>query len=138
MRADASDARLRARPRALLATRPTAVNLRWALEEMRAELAPLPPAARVGAARAAADRIADDDVAINRAIGAPRAGADPRGARERKRPSEPVRVLTHCNAGWLATVDWGTALAPVYAAHEAGMPLHVWVDETRPRNQGPC
>jgi methylthioribose-1-phosphate isomerase len=139
MRADASDGALETACTTLLRTRPTAVNLRWALDLMKAELAPLPPAARERAARAAADRIADEDAAGNKAIG--RHGlALIREAADRKRGAgrgaEPVQVLTHCNAGWLATVDWGTALAPVYAAHEAGIPLHVWVDETRPRNQG--
>jgi methylthioribose-1-phosphate isomerase len=135
MRADPSDAGLETARSALAATRPTAVNLRWALDTMRVALVPLPPAARAAAALARAQAIADEDVAINRAIGAhglalirARAGARPAGA--------PVNVLTHCNAGWLATVDWGTALAGVYAAHDAGLPVHVWVDETRPRNQG--
>ena len=139
MRADSSDRALATAGAALLATRPTAVNLRWAIDTVTAELAPLPPAARERAARAAADRIADDDAAINRAIGHHGLGLL-REAAARKRAAgrerEPVQVLTHCNAGWLATVDWGTALAPVYAAHEAGIPVHVWVDETRPRNQG--
>ena len=121
---------------ALLATRPTAVNLRWALDTMAATLAPLPPGARAAAARARADALADEDVAVNRAIGDARAGpirAAGRGARAEERR---LNVLTHCNAGWLATVDCGTALAGVYAAHDAGLPVHVWVDETRPRNQG--
>ena len=135
MRADASDGALAAARAALAATRPTAVNLRWALDAMLARLAPLPPDARAGAARAAADAIADDDVAINRAIGA-HAHALIRAAGARRGAGEAVQVLTHCNAGWLATVDWGTALAGVYAAHDAGVPVHVWVDETRPRNQG--
>jgi methylthioribose-1-phosphate isomerase len=135
MRADASDAALIAARDALLATRPTAVNLRWALDAVVNRLAPLPPAARAEAARAAADAIADEDVAINRAIGA---HALPliRAAGARRAAAGPIQVLTHCNAGWLATVDWGTALAGVYAAHDAGVPVHVWVDETRPRNQG--
>jgi methylthioribose-1-phosphate isomerase len=137
MRADASDDGLRAASRTLGATRPTAVNLRWALEAMTVALAPLPPSARADAARARADAIADEDVAINRAIGGhalalmrqiSATGSKGTGAR--------LNVLTHCNAGWLATVDWGTALAGVYAAHDAGLPVHVWVDETRPRNQG--
>jgi methylthioribose-1-phosphate isomerase len=134
-RADPSDAALAAASAALLATRPTAVNLRWALDTVMARLAPLPPAARAAAARAAADELADDDVAMNRAIGE---HALPliREAGARRRDGEPIQILTHCNAGWLATVDRGTALAGVYAAHDAGWPLHVWVDETRPRNQG--
>ena len=135
MRADASDGALAAARATLAATRPTAVNLRWALDEMVARLAPLPPDERPVAARAAAGAIADDDVAINRAIGE-HAHAVIRAAGARRGAGEPVQVLTHCNAGWLATVDWGTALAGVYAAHDAGLPVHVWVDETRPRNQG--
>jgi methylthioribose-1-phosphate isomerase len=117
----------------LLATRPTAVNLRWALDGVAARLRALPPEARAAAARAAADAIADEDVAINRAIGGHALGLI-REIFARRRAG--VQVLTHCNAGWLATVDWGTALAGVYAAHDAGVPVHVWVDETRPRNQG--
>ena len=133
--ADASDDALDRAHDILLATRPTAVNLRWALERMRALLAPLPESQRVAAAEAEAAAISDEDVEINRSIGL-HGAALIRAAAERKTPGEPVNVLTHCNAGWLATVDWGTALAPVYAAFEQGIPLHVWVDETRPRNQG--
>lgn len=135
LRADASDRGLERACATLLATRPTAVNLRWALERMRGLLAPLPVARRVEAAEAEAAAIADEDVEINRSIGL-HGAALIRAAAARKKPNEPVNVLTHCNAGWLATVDWGTALAPVYAAFEQGIPLHVWVDETRPRNQG--
>ncbi|AWJ84288.1 S-methyl-5-thioribose-1-phosphate isomerase [Azospirillum sp. TSH58] len=135
MRADPSDAALEEAHARLLATRPTAVNLRWALDRMRARLAPLPPAARTEAAYAEAAAVCDEDVAINRAIGE-HGAALIREAARRKAPGEPVNVLTHCNAGWLATVDWGTALAPVYVAFEEGIRLHVWVDETRPRNQG--
>ncbi|CAO3448530.1 S-methyl-5-thioribose-1-phosphate isomerase [Azospirillum largimobile] len=135
LRADASDRGLERACAILLATRPTAVNLRWALERMRGLLAPLPELQRVDAAEAEAAAIADEDVEINRAIGQ-HGAALIRAAAEGKTPGEPVNVLTHCNAGWLATVDWGTALAPVYAAFEQGIPLHVWVDETRPRNQG--
>jgi methylthioribose-1-phosphate isomerase len=135
LRHDAGDAALTAAYDRLLATRPTAVNLRWALDEMRAALAPLPPARRVEAAYARAAAICDDDVATCEAIG--RHGADLiRQAWEQAGRGRPVQVLTHCNAGWLATVDWGTALAPIYMAHDAGVPVHVWVDETRPRNQG--
>jgi methylthioribose-1-phosphate isomerase len=135
MRASASDAALAAACRTLLATRPTAVNLRWALEEMRRLLSPLPAVERAAAAFARAAAICDEDVVINRGIadaGLPliEAAWSKKGKRGR------VEILTHCNAGWLATVDWGTALAPVYRAHERGIPLHVWVDETRPRNQG--
>jgi methylthioribose-1-phosphate isomerase len=121
---------------AMLATaRPTAINLRWALEEMRAALHNQPAAERVALAYRRAAEICDEDVAINRAIGAH--GYELiRGAAAEKRPGDPVNILTHCNAGWLATVDRGTATAPIYHAHDAGVPVHVWVDETRPRNQG--
>jgi len=117
----------------LAATRPTAINLRWALGEMQAQLAPVAPADLPAAAFALAARICDDEVARCEAIGH-HGVAVIRAAAERARG--PVNVLTHCNAGWLATVDWGTALAPVYRAHEEGLAVHVWVDETRPRNQG--
>jgi methylthioribose-1-phosphate isomerase len=119
----------------LLATRPTAVNLRWALERMERVLRPLPPSARVEASYAEAAAVADQDVALCRAIGEHGAALIAQAA-ERTGGRRPVRVLTHCNAGWLATVDWGTALAPVYVAHERGQAVEVWVDETRPRNQG--
>jgi len=138
MLADPSDTGLRAACAALLATRPTAVNLRWALDTMAAALAPLPPGARAAAARARADALAEEDVAVNRAIG-DHALALIRRLGEARPPGTgktAFNVLTHCNAGWLATVDRGTALAGVYAAHDAGLPVHVWVDETRPRNQG--
>jgi methylthioribose-1-phosphate isomerase len=133
MNADASDAGLETACRRLAATRPTAVNLRWALERVRTLLLPLAPSQRVHAAWREAATICDEDVATCRAIGE-HGLALIRGIAEKK--SGPVNVLTHCNAGWLATVDWGTALAPIYAAHDAHIPLHVWVDETRPRNQG--
>ena len=130
---DASDDALD-RARAVLATtRPTAVNLRWALDDMRAVLAPLPPGQRRDAAYKRAAEISDEDIAINRAIGENGLGL----IRDVwRRTGETVNLLTHCNAGWLATVDWGTATAPIYMAHDAGIPVHVWVDETRPRNQG--
>ena len=135
LRADPSDAGLARAHATLLATRPTAVNLRWALDRGRAHVAPLPPAARAAAARQLAAAICDEDVALNRGIAA--AGLPLlRALAARKAPGERVNVLTHCNAGWLATVDLGTATAPIYAAHDAGLPVHVWVDETRPRNQG--
>ncbi len=118
----------------LAATRPTAVNLRWALDRMLTLLRNTTPAGRVASAYAEAARIADEDAARNEAIG--RHGLPLIEDVARARPGTPVNVLTHCNAGWLATVDWGTAIAPIYAAHEAGIPVHVWVDETRPRNQG--
>lgn len=130
---DASDARIDTACAQLAATRPTAVNLRWALERMRARLLPLPPKARREAAWAEAAAICDEDVAINQAIG--RHGLKLIRQRQAQRGRR-LNIMTHCNAGWLATVDWGTALAPVYAAHDAGLPLHVWVSETRPRNQG--
>jgi methylthioribose-1-phosphate isomerase len=119
----------------LLATRPTAVNLRWALEEMRAVLRNRPRGARLAAAYARAAEICDDDVEICRAIG--RHGLEIIREIAAKKPAgAPVNILTHCNAGWLATVDWGTATAPMYMAYETGIPIHVWADETRPRNQG--
>jgi methylthioribose-1-phosphate isomerase len=119
----------------LRGTRPTAVNLHWALDEMRRALAPLPPGQRVAAALRRAGEICDEDVAINRSIGE-HALKLFEAAWEKKGRKGRLNVLTHCNAGWLATVDWGTALAPMYLAHDAGLPIHVWVDETRPRNQG--
>ena len=132
MRDDASDTALERAAHSLAATRPTAINLRWAIDRMNRVLAPLAPSARCDAAFAEAERIADEDVALCEAIGN-HGESLIRAAAERGRP---VRILTHCNAGWLATVDWGTALAPIYKAHEHGLPVHVWVDETRPRNQG--
>jgi methylthioribose-1-phosphate isomerase len=135
MRADPSDAALERAAATLAATRPTAVNLRWALDEMQRALGDVPQGRRLDAALARAGEIAEADVAINRAIGE-------HGVRliheiwMRSGKRRPVEVLTHCNAGWLATVDWGTALAPIYRAHDGGTPVHVWVDETRPRNQG--
>jgi len=119
----------------LAATRPTAVNLRWALDRMERALRAVPPERRFVAALAQAGEIAEADVAINRAIGEHGARLIS-GAWRRNGEGRPVEVLTHCNAGWLAAVDWGTALAPIYRAHDDGVPIHVWVDETRPRNQG--
>ena len=132
---DSSDAGLGRAYDLLFKSRPTAVNLRWALERMQAKLLALPASQRVEAAYAEAARIADEDVAVCSAIGENGATliAD---IAESRAAGLPVNVLTHCNAGWLATVDWGTALAPVYKAHRAGIAVHVWVDETRPRNQG--
>ena len=135
MRADSSDAALDQAYKLLIATRPTAINLKWALDEMTRLLRPLPPPARAEAAYARAREIADEDVAINRDIG--KHGLELiKAIAATKRPGEPVNVLTHCNAGWLATVDWGTATSPIYQAHDGGLAVHVWVDETRPRNQG--
>jgi len=119
----------------LMACRPTAVNLRWAIQRMLAVLTPLPPSERIGAAYKEANAICEEDVATNKSIGNHGAGLL-REIWERKGAGESVNILTHCNAGWLATVDWGTALAPVFRAHLDGIPVHVWVDETRPRNQG--
>ena len=135
LREDPSDTNL-ARSLAFLAEqRPTAINLRWALEEMRLALAPLAPAKRLPAAYARARELCDEDVETCRMIGVHGlelirkiAGA--------KKPGETVNILTHCNAGWIACVDWGTATSPIYQAHDAGIKVHVWVDETRPRNQG--
>jgi methylthioribose-1-phosphate isomerase len=133
LRADPSDAALARACAVLLATRPTAVNLRWALDEMRSALGGVAPSERVAAAYRRAAAIAEDDVEACRAIGEHGVALL---AQRRPRSGDVLQVLTHCNAGWLAAVDWGTALAPVYAAHERGVRLHVWVDETRPRNQG--
>jgi methylthioribose-1-phosphate isomerase len=135
LRADASDAALEVASKSLLATRPTAVNLRWALDEMREALRELPPSERVAAGYAKAAALADADADTCRSIGE-HGFALIEQAFEARGKRAPVNVLTHCNAGWLACVDWGTALAPVYLAHERGTPVHVWVDETRPRNQG--
>jgi methylthioribose-1-phosphate isomerase len=134
LKADPSDAGLAAAFERLRVTRPTAVNLLWALERVRRVVTPLPSERRAAAAHAEAGRICDEDVAMNRAIGA--AGLEVIRTLAARKGGSPVNVLTHCNAGWLATVDWGTATAPLYRAHDAGLPLHVWVDETRPRNQG--
>ncbi|MCB9930088.1 MAG: S-methyl-5-thioribose-1-phosphate isomerase [Alphaproteobacteria bacterium] len=135
MRDDPSDAGLALAYETLYATRPTAVNLRWALDDLRARLSALTPAERAAVAWARAGAIADEDAAICEAIGDHGLPLI-RDAAAAKEPGETVHILTHCNAGWLATVDWGTALAPIYKAHDAGIPVHVWVDETRPRNQG--
>ena len=135
MRRDPSDAHLAQVAEVLLATRPTAVNLRWAIARMRKVLEALPPKERAAAAQAEAQAICDEDVAINEAIGE-HGLALIREIAAKKPADAPVNILTHCNAGWLATVDWGTATAPIYKADAAGIPVHVWVDETRPRNQG--
>ncbi len=133
LKTGADDAHLAHAVSTLWATRPTAVNLHWALTRMRAHLQPLPAEERLAAAWAEAARIEEEDVAQNTAIGE-------HGLRLLRtlKPagSAPLNLMTHCNAGWLATVDRGTALSPIYAADEAGLPLHVWVSETRPRNQG--
>ena len=134
LQADPSDGALAAAFEQLNATRPTAINLRWALERVRAKVQPLAPAERAEVAKAEAAAIADEDVAMCEAIG--NHGLAIFQQLAAARPGARLNVLTHCNAGWLATVDWGTALAPIYKAHRAGLPIHVWVDETRPRNQG--
>ena len=130
---DASDAGLERAGAMLQATRPTAVNLRWAVERMRRRLAALPVGERADAAYAEAALVADEDVTFCEAIGDHGMALIEAAARPGK---DRIDILTHCNAGWLAAVDWGTALAPIYKAHRAGVPVHVWVDETRPRNQG--
>jgi methylthioribose-1-phosphate isomerase len=135
LRDDASDEALDRAIEYLASQRPTAVNLRWALEEMRHAVRNLPRAARVAVAYERAAGMARDDVETNRAIGEHGLGLL-QNLLTRKKPAAPLNVLTHCNAGWLATVDWGTATAPIYRAHDLGLPIHVWVDETRPRNQG--
>ena len=133
LRADTSDNAMQRAYEQLLETRPTAVNLRWALDDMMARLRNQPHDQRVAKAYARAAEICDEDVAINEAIG--NRGVELiREAHEAT--GQTVNVLTHCNAGWLATVDWGTALAPIYKAHDLDIPVHVWADETRPRNQG--
>ncbi len=135
MRENASDAALDDVWETLHETRPTAINLRWALDAMRTMLRKLPEAERAAAAYARAAEIADEDVELNRNIG--KHGLEIiRGIASRKKSGEPVNILTHCNAGWLATVDYGTATAPIYLAMEQGIQVHVYVGETRPRNQG--
>jgi methylthioribose-1-phosphate isomerase len=134
LRRDSSDAHLRHAAEVLRATRPTAVNLAWALGRMTAILDRLPDEERPGASFSLAKNLMEKDVACNSAIGEHGlALLRPFAAR---RGGQPLRILTHCNAGWLATVDWGTATAPIYKAQAAGIAVHVYVDETRPRNQG--
>ena len=134
MRGDASDENLTRVHDLLAQTRPTAINLRWALDRMRDALRNQPRDQRAKRAWTEAAAIADEDVAMSMAIGAH--GLEIIKDVAAKKPGQTVNILTHCNAGWLATVDYGTALAPIYLAHDAGIPLHVWVDETRPRGQG--
>jgi methylthioribose-1-phosphate isomerase len=134
LRADASDEALDDACATLIATRPTAINLKWALDEIQAAVRNRPRAERAEAALRRAGEIADEDVAINQAIG--RYGLPIIEEIAATKKGAPVNVLTHCNAGWLATVDWGTATAPIYTAHDKGLPVHVFADETRPRNQG--
>ena len=131
---DPGDVALKRAAKELIATRPTAINLRWAVERVVDAVWTTAPSERAERAREEATAICNEDVANCEAIGdhgltiLQELAASKRG--------EPVQILTHCNAGWLATVDWGTALAPIYKAHQEGLPVHVWVDETRPRNQG--
>ncbi len=134
LRVDASDAALSNACDVLAATRPTAINLNWALAQMTSALRNLDRTERVEAAYALAAKIAEDDIETCRRIGVN--GLQLITDIAAKKPGETVNILTHCNAGWLATVDWGTALSPIYHAHNAGHKVHVWVDETRPRNQG--
>ncbi len=138
LRADSSSDAMERDAARLVATRPTAINLRWAIERMLTRLRNTAPAERVRVAYHEAGLICDEDVAQNRMIGEHGLAlieqiAD---AKQAAGGDRTVRLLTHCNAGWIATVDWGTALAPIYMAHDAGIDVHVWVDETRPRNQG--
>ena len=143
---DPADAALEQAAQALVATRPTAVNLAWAVRRMQSVLHAVPPADRAARAWTEAARLADDDVAVNQAIGAHGLGVlqglaqnlsqNLAQTQPAHRRAGPLNILTHCNAGWLATVDGGTALAPIYHAQAAGLDVHVWVDETRPRNQG--
>jgi methylthioribose-1-phosphate isomerase len=135
MREEPSDAGLEEASRVLMATRPTAVNLRWAIDDMMARLRNQPSDVRADIAYARAAEVCDEDVAICSAIG-DHGLALIQEAFDNASGGGPVNILTHCNAGWLATVDWGTALAPIYKAHDLGIPVHVWADETRPRNQG--
>lgn len=134
MREDSSDANLQEAAKVLFAARPTAVNLGWALEQQQAVLQAVEPAERVARAYQVAAQICDEDVALCSSIGDH--GLPLIQAIAKRKPGETINILTHCNAGWLATVDWGTALSPIYKAFDAGIPVHVWVDETRPRNQG--
>ena len=136
MRENPSDENLEKASESLLATRPTAVNLRWALHRMRQVLSILPSDERPVEAYRAAAEICDEDVAINHAIGRHALSVIRKIWQQKPAGSDTFNILTHCNAGWLATVDWGTALSAIYQAHDDGIPVHVWVDETRPRNQG--
>ena len=135
MREDPSDTGMDKAYTALLDTRPTAINLRWALDRLQGLLTDEDPGKRATLAFSEATRISTEDIETNRAIGQHGLKIIAQIAAT-KQPGEAVNILTHCNAGWLATVDWGTATAPIYMAHDAGIPVHVWVDETRPRNQG--
>lgn len=138
LRLDATDHALERASEQLIAARPTAVNLAWAVNRITTEVKGLPVVERAPKAYQLAAEIADEDVGLSEAMGDHGKDliADIHESRNASKPDQPVNILTHCNAGWLAAVDWGTALAPIYKAHDAGIPVHVWVDETRPRNQG--
>ena len=136
LREDASDAALQQAYDILHATRPTAVNLRWALDRMMRAVKPLSPEKRAEAAWEEALAICEEDVKTNHAIGRHALELFREIQSKKGDPAAPLNVMTHCNAGWLATVDWGTAISPIYQAHDAGMKVHVWVSETRPRGQG--
>lgn len=136
MRIHADDQDIERTAAMLLATRPTAVNLRWALSRLTRKLLGSTPSERPAAAYELAQQICEEDVRINSSIGQHGFELIRKMWKERSGTADAFHILTHCNAGWLATVDWGTALAPIYRAHDAGIPVHVWVDETRPRNQG--
>lgn len=135
MREDPSDDNIQNAYDHLYAARPTAVNLRWAVDKMKTLLTPLAPSEREAVAYKLAADICDEDAVMCESMGTHGLELIREIAKD-KRPGEQVNILTHCNAGWLATVDWGTAIAPIYKAFEAGIDVHVWVDETRPRNQG--
>jgi methylthioribose-1-phosphate isomerase len=134
LREDSSDSNLEASYRMLLETRPTAINLKWALDRIKTEAKKHSGPARIDAAYALATLLCDEDSAANKSIG--EHGLTLIRQAHSIDTKRPVNILTHCNAGWLATVDYGTATAPIYRAHDEGIPVHVWVDETRPRNQG--
>ena len=135
MREDPSDENIQNAYEHLYAARPTAVNLRWAVDKMKKHLSPMPEVEREAAAYMLAAKICDEDAVMCESMGNHGLPLIEAIAKQ-KSPGEQVNILTHCNAGWLATVDWGTAIAPIYKAFEAGIDVHVWVDETRPRNQG--
>ncbi len=134
MQVNTGDVNLQLAANSLIASRPTAVNLQWAVSRMVAGLQGMPQEGRVKWAWAEAKKMAEEDVAQNQAIG--QYGLKIIQDHAQKKSNQTIHILTHCNAGWLATVDYGTALAPIYAAHDAGLDVHVWVGETRPRNQG--
>jgi methylthioribose-1-phosphate isomerase len=136
LKEDASLANEQKAAQALLATRPTAVNLQWAIRRIQSVIAKQPTQSRASYAMATAHEIRSNDITTCSAIGDQGVDVLTTLQQRKKSSDKPLNILTHCNAGWLATIDWGTALAPIYKAHHAGLPIHVWVDETRPRNQG--